>query len=102
MATKSNVFDVDTIKPRKGNDLDISDNGHLKMNPKVENVNYDKKAKEGTFASRKMRSIGSTFDYFILKTDGSIAFRIADHVNLKGGVEVTAFAAETYPNEDEE
>ena len=52
MATKSNVFDVDTIKPRKGNELDISDSGHLKMNPKVENVNYDKKAKEGTFASR--------------------------------------------------
>lgn len=101
MATKSNVFDVDTIKPRKGNELDISDSGHLKMNPKVENVNYDKKAKEGTFASRKMRSIGNIFDYFILKTDGSIALRIADHVNLKGGVEVTAFPQEAYPKDEE-
>ena len=101
MATKTAKYDVDTIKARKGNGLDISDSGHLKMNPKVENANYDKKAKEGTFASRKMRSIGSTFDYFILKTDGSIAFRIADHVNLKGGVEVTAFPQEVYPRDEE-
>ena len=102
MATKlTTKYDVDTIKARKGNGLAISESGSLKMNPKVENVNYDKKAKEGTYNSLKMRSISNIFDYFILKENGSIAFRIADHVNLKGGVEVTAFAAEEYTRDEE-
>lgn len=98
MANKNNVvtsFDVDTIEASKDRALSVSrENGNLNLDPKIANPDYNPKAKKGTPESYKMISIRNSFKWFILKADGSVAFQVADHVNLKGGESITAFARE--------
>ena len=103
MANKNNVvtsFDVDTIEANKDRALSTSrDNGNLNLDPKIANPDYDPKAKKGTPESYKMISIKNSFKWFILKPNGQVSFQVADHVNLKGGESITAFAKE-YTTED--
>ncbi len=99
MATKSNVFEVDTIKPQKGNELGITDyvskSGvtNLRMTPKTENPNYDKKAKTGP-NQYQMSIMSGVFDFFLLKSDGSISFKIKDGVSIGNGLIVNAYPTE--------
>lgn len=90
-------FEVDTIEAQKNRALSVSKAGNLNLDAKVANPDYDKKAKEGTPESYKMTSIRDCFDFFLLKEDGSVAFQIKDHINLKGGTAVTAFGREWTP-----
>ena len=89
--------EVDTIEAQKNRALSVSKAGNLNLDAKVANPDYDKKAKEGTPESYKMTSIRDCFDFFLLKEDGSVAFQIKDHINLKGGTAVTAFGREWTP-----
>lgn len=91
-------FDVDTIEAntKKGRALSVSKSGNLSLDAKVANPTYDKKAKEGP-DMYAMKSIKQCFDFFILKEDGSVAFKLQDHINLAGGTAVTAFAREWTP-----
>ena len=104
MATKSNVFEVDTIKPQKGNELGITDyvskSGvtNLRMTPKTENPNYDKKAKTGP-NQYQMSIMSGVFDFFLLKSDGSISFKIKDGVSIGNGLIVNAYPTE-YKDEE--
>ena len=99
MATKSNVFEVDTIKPQKGNELGITDYvpkagvTNLRMTPKTENPNYDKKAKTGP-NQYQMSIMSGVFDFFLLKSDGSISFKIKDGVSIGNGLIVNAYPTE--------
>ena len=90
-------FEVDTIEAQKNRALSVSKAGNLNLDAKVANPDYDKKAKEGTPESYKMTSIRDCFDFFLLKEDGSVAFQIKDHINLKGGTAVTALGREWTP-----
>ena len=89
-------FDVDTIEAQKDRALSVSKAGNLNLDAKIANPNYDKKAKEGP-ESYAMTSIRECFDFFLLKEDGSVAFKVKDHVTLNGGTAVTAFAREWTP-----
>ena len=91
-------FEVDTIEAntKKDRALSVSKAGNLNLDAKVANPDYDKKAKEGP-NQYAMKSIRECFDFFLLKEDGSVAFKIKDHVNLSGGTAVTAFAREWTP-----
>ena len=93
-------FDVDTIEARKDRALSVSKGGNLNLDAKVANPNFDKKAKEGP-DSYAMTSIREMFEFFILKEDGSVAFKLKDHVNLAGGTSVTAFGREWTPKDEE-
>ena len=99
MATKSNVFEVDTIKPRKGNELGITDyeskSGvtNLRMTAKTENPNYDDKAKTGP-NQYQMSIMSGVFDFFLLKSDGSVSFKIKDNVSIGNGLIVNAYPTE--------
>jgi|TARA_B100000900_G_scaffold394885_1_gene392742 hypothetical protein len=88
-------FDVDTItaNTKKDRALSVSKAGNLNLDAKVANPTYDKKAKEGP-DMYAMKSIRECFDFFILKEDGSVAFKLQDHITLSGGTAVTAFARE--------
>jgi len=88
-------FDVDTIEAntKKGRALSVSKAGNLNLDAKIANPTYDKKAKEGP-DMYAMTSIRNCFDFFLLKEDGSVSFKLKDHINLKGGTAVTAFARE--------
>ncbi len=92
-------FEVETIEAQKGNALWTTKKGNLQMDVKKANPDYDPKAKKGTAEAYKMSALRNVFDYFLLKEDGSIAFRIADHINLAGGTDYTAFAREFEPKE---
>ena len=89
-------FDVDTIEAQKDRALSVSKAGNLNLDAKVANPTYDKKAKEGP-DMYAMTSIRECFDFFLLKEDGSVAFKIKDHITLSGGTAVTAFAREWTP-----
>ena len=89
-------FDVDTIEAQKDRALSVSKAGNLNLDAKVANPDYDKKAKEGP-NQYAMTSIRDCFDFFLLKEDGSVAFKLKDHINLAGGTAVTAFAREWTP-----
>ena len=89
-------FDVDTIEAQKDRALSVSKAGNLNLDAKVANPDYDKKAKEGP-NMYAMTSIRECFDFFLLKEDGSVAFKIKDHITLSGGTAVTAFAREWTP-----
>ena len=97
--TKS--FDTNTVKANKGRALSVSKNGNLNMDAKVANPGYEEKAKKGTPESYKMTSIRDCFDFFLLKEDGSVSFKLKSHVNLAGGTAVTAFGRE-WTQQDEE
>tara|TARA_R100001463_G_scaffold129061_1_gene187770 strand:- start:560 stop:868 length:309 start_codon:yes stop_codon:yes gene_type:complete len=90
-------FDVDTIEAQKDRALSVSKAGNLNLDAKVANPDFDKKAKKGTPESYAMTSIRDCFDFFLLKEDGSVAFKVKDHINLAGGTAVTAFAREWTP-----
>ena len=94
-------FDVDTIEARKDRALSVSKGGNLKLDAKVANPDYDEKAKKGTPEYYKMNTIRECFEFFILKEDGSVAFKLKDHVNLAGGTSVTAFGREWTPKDEE-
>ena len=88
-------FDVNTIEAEKGNALSISQRGNLNMDAKIANPNYDPKCKDKSDpAYYKMTSIKNIFKFFLVKPDGSVAFEIQDHLNLQGGIAVTAFGRE--------
>tara|TARA_S200002703_G_scaffold140582_1_gene131919 strand:+ start:419 stop:727 length:309 start_codon:yes stop_codon:yes gene_type:complete len=97
--TKS--FDTNTVKANKGRALSVSKNGNLNMDAKVANPGYEEKAKKGTPESYKMTSIRDCFDFFLLKEDGSVSFKLKSHVNLAGGTAVTAFGREWTPQDEE-
>ena len=97
--TKS--FDTNTVKANKGRALSVSAKGNLNMDAKVANPDYDEKAKKGTPEYYKMNTIRECFEFFILKEDGSVAFKLKDHVNLAGGTSVTAFGREWTPKDEE-
>jgi hypothetical protein len=105
MATKTKVFDVDTIKPRKGNELGIteyvSESGvtNLRMTAKTENPNYDKKAKTGP-NQYQMSIMSGVFDFFLLKSDGSVSFKIKDNVSIGNGLIVNAYPSEFSKDEE--
>lgn len=90
-------FDVDTIEARKDRALSVSKGGNLNLDAKVANPDFDKKAKDGTPESYAMTSIREMFDFFILKEDGSVAFKLKPHASLQGGTSVTSFAREWKP-----
>ena len=91
-------FDVDTIEAQKGNALSVSQSGNLNMDAKIANPNYDPKCKDKSDpAYYKMVSIRNIFKFFLIKPNGSVAFRLKDHVTLSGGTAVTAFAREWTP-----
>jgi len=48
-----------------------------------------------------MTSIRDCFDFFLLKEDGSVSFKLKPHVNLAGGTAVTAFGREWTPQDEE-
>jgi len=89
-------FDVDTVEARKGRALSVSKGGNLNLDAKVANPNFDKKAKEGP-DSYAMTSIREMFEFFILKENGSVAFKLKPHASLQGGTSVTSFAREWTP-----
>ena len=89
-------FDVDTIEARKDRALSVSKGGNLNLDAKVANPNFDKKAKEGP-DSYAMTSIRDMFEFFILKEDGSVAFKLKPHASLQGGTSVASFAREWTP-----
>ena len=97
--TKS--FDTNTVKANKGRALSVSKNGNLNLDAKVANPGYDEKAKSNTPESYKMTTIRDCFDFFLLKEDGSVSFKLKPHVNLAGGTAVTAFAREWTPKDEE-
>ena len=104
MATKSKVFEVDTIKPQKGNELGITDyvskSGvtNLRMTAKTENPDYDPKAKTGP-NQYQMSIMSGIFDFFLLKSDGSVSFKIKDSVSIGNGLIVNAYPTE-YKDEE--
>ena len=90
-------FDVDTIEAQDGRALSVSKAGNLNLDAKVANPDYDKKAKKGTPESYALSSIRDCFDFFLIKENGSVSFKLKDHINLAGGTAVTAFAREWTP-----
>ena len=81
----------DTLKAEIKELKDLCDL-YMKSNP-----DYDKKAKKGTPESYAMSSIRDCFDFFLIKENGSVSFKLKDHINLAGGTAVTAFAREWTP-----
>lgn len=102
MAKPITKFDIKTIKSDTDNDkaLSVSKAGNLNLDAKIANPSYDEDAKKGTPEYYKMTSIRECFDFFLIKPNGSVAFRLKDHVTLSGGTAVTAFAREWTPEND--